>query len=392
MKKKVLFCIRDFNHGGIPKSLQNLLSLIDKDKYDITIFCAWQQGYYKQVFEKYSVIPQDKLMFLFCVNYKSLSGFTLVKALLIKILAKIWLKLNVDIFDAYLRRIARKTAAAGNYDDAVAFAEGWITNLVSYMDAIPRKIAWIHMDYKRVLAYDKGKNNNLLYSKFDYIVSPCKFSAKSFIDIHPDFAPKVRSIKNLLDVDAIKNSAIANINDINKDNNIFSIISVGRICYEKQFYEIPRIASEVKKQFHNFKWYIVGAGSDVEVNVLKDNIKKYVVDDCVILLGEKNNPYPYIASCNLLALLSISETFSYVAYEAKILGVPVITTDFGAAYEIVENNTSVVVSKDCFASELIRLMCDSAYYNQLLQGVKNYRYDNVGILCEIETLFDQYDA
>ena len=64
-KKRILFCIRDFNLGGIPKSLENLLSLIDKDKYDITVFCAWQDGYYKHVFDKYSVLPQDKLLYWF---------------------------------------------------------------------------------------------------------------------------------------------------------------------------------------------------------------------------------------------------------------------------------------------------------------------------------------
>ena len=79
-KKKVLFCIRDFNHGGIPKSLSSLLSIIDKDKYDITLFCAFQQGYYKSVFSQYNVLPQDKLLYWFCVNYKSLSGIKKVLA------------------------------------------------------------------------------------------------------------------------------------------------------------------------------------------------------------------------------------------------------------------------------------------------------------------------
>lgn len=387
-KKRILFCIRDFNHGGIPKSLENLLSLIDRDKYDITVFCAWQDGYYKHVFDKYSVLPKDKLLYWFCVNYKSLHGIKLLKALVVKLVAKLCLKLHYDIFDIYLRKMARRLSATEKYDVAVAYAEGWITDFVSYMDSVNRKIAWIHMDYKRVLAYEKGKNYADVYSKFDYIISPCKFSAQSFIDVHPDLADKVRAIKNTLDVDSIKCNATAEITGFSFPKDSFSIVSVGRICYEKQFYEIPRIVNDVSKSYSRFKWYIIGAGSDVEVNVLKDNIKKYGVEDYVVILGAKDNPYPFISACNVVALLSISETFSYVAYEAKILGVPIISTDFGAAYEIVENNTGVVVPKDNFASELTRLMCDSAYYNQLRLGVKNYRYDNAGILCEIETLFD----
>ena len=221
-KKKVLFCIRDFNHGGIPKSLSSLLSIIDKDKYDITLFCAFQQGYYKSVFSQYNVLPQDKLLYWFCVNYKSLSGIKKVVALLFKLLCKLLLKIKIDLFDWRLKCLAKRYAFSGNYDVAIAYAEGWITRFVSFMTCINRKIAWIHMDYKRVLAYEKGNMDADIYATFDFVVSPSIFSANSFTDVFPNLAHKMVPIKNILDVDTIKNQALVAIKDSNFDNNTFA--------------------------------------------------------------------------------------------------------------------------------------------------------------------------
>lgn len=387
-KRKLLFCIKDFNHGGIPKSLENLLSLMDKEKYEISIFCAYQQGYYKSVFSKYNVLPQDKLLYWFCVNYKTLSGLRLYIALAIKTVLKLFLKLHVNLFDYHLKRLANKLVIEENYDVVIAFAEGWITKFVSNMKGVERLIAWIHMDYKRVLSYENGKDDAEIYSKFNYIVSPCCFSARSFEECHPEHVSKVLSIRNVLDVDEIKRESLVPIHDKDFSTNQFVIVSVGRICFEKQFSEIPGIVNKIKEKFVDFKWYIIGSGSDVEENVLRNEVKKYNVEDIVVLLGPKDNPYPYIAKSNLLAILSLSETFSYVAYEAKILGVPIITTNFGSACEIVEKNVGSIVTKENYADELLHIMTDKLYYKKKVDALKTYQYDNAVILNQIDGLLN----
>lgn len=388
MKKRVLFCIRDFNHGGIPKSLESLLALIDKDKYEISVFCAFHQGPYKQIFEKYNLLPQNRLFYWFCVNYRTLSGTAKIKAMVIKLVSKLFLKVNIDVFGLYQKRVARKLAASASYDVAVAYAEGFVSRFVSYMNDVSHKIAWIHMDFKRILSYEKGNDDAEIYSKFDYIVSPCKFSARSFVDVHPQLADKVRSIKNVLDVQMIKNGALEPIDDSNFSTGSFKILSVGRICYEKQFYTIPAIAKELKKHDVDFKWYVIGDGPAAEVAVLKENIRNCEVEDCVVLLGVKKNCYPYVADSDLVALLSISETFSYVAYEAKVLGVPVITTDFGAAPEIIEDGMGVIAPAELYAEQLLHLMSDKGFYDSLKENLRGYHYDNQEILCEIYSLFN----
>ena len=154
------------------------------------------------------------------------------------------------------------------------------------------------------------------------------------------------------------------------------------------FKNIPSIAAELKKMSVDFKWYIIGSGPDNEVAILKDNILKYNVEDCVILLGAKDNPYPYIAKSNLVALLSVSETFSYVAYEAKILGVPIISTDFGAASEIVDSNCGVVALKSDFHKEIYNIMTNKELYVGMIDSLKNFQYNNSELLSKIDLILN----
>ena len=44
MKKKVLFMVSSMNIGGVEKSLLSLLSVIPKDKYDVTILTLEKKG------------------------------------------------------------------------------------------------------------------------------------------------------------------------------------------------------------------------------------------------------------------------------------------------------------------------------------------------------------
>ena len=115
---------------------------------------------------------------------------------------------------------------------------------------------------------------------------------------------------------------------------------------------------------------------------------KYNVEDCVILLGAKDNPYPYIANSNLVALLSVSETFSYVAYEAKILGVPIISTDFGAASEIVDSNCGVVTPKSDFHKEIYNIMTNKELYVGMVDSLKNFQYNNSELMTKIDLILN----
>ena len=73
-------------------------------------------------------------------------------------------------------------------------------------------------------------------------------------------------------------------------------------------------------------------------------MEKYSVQDCVKWLGGKSNPYPYFKKADIYVCLSESEACPMVFKEAKLFGLPIVTTDFPSAYEFVNEEDGIISS------------------------------------------------
>lgn len=376
MKKKILFCIENFQHGGINRALENLLTVIDYSEYEPLLFVVNQEdGPYKQIFSKYLCYDKDVLLSHFCTNYRKYSGLKKYALLGIKTLRKLTARVLKDPFAIRLD-YWRKRISADSFDCVIAYAEGYITEFVSKIEC--KKVAWIHIDYKRYLVYTHNLQEKEIYSKFQNVVIPSKFAASSFEDIFPEFKDKIRVIPNSIDSDVIRKLADTNgkMLDPKFKTDLFTIISVGRICYEKRFLIIPEIADKLRKLGVKFRWYIIGDGSVPETAAMNNEIEKYKVSELVIHLGRKYNPYPYIKKSDLLVSTSLSETFSYVIFEAKSLGIPIVSADFGTAPEVLFPNEGIISSMESMAESIHKMIIDKDFYSEIQSGLVGYSYDN----------------
>lgn len=387
MRKRVLFCIENFQHGGISKALENILQLYDREKLDVGLFVVNQEdGPYKEVFAPFVKYKSDSLLTAYCTHLSTHSGIGKYALMLIKAYRKMSMKLKRDPLKQRLQSWANKIER-DSYDCVIAFAEGYITEFVSHIKG--HKSAWIHIDYKRHLHYANNIDERTIYQNFDNIMIPSQYSAKSFEEVFPSLKDKIRVIPNVINTQLCKEKSLIFSNLDNRFNTShFTIISVGRVCYEKRFFEIPRIAKSLMEKSVDFRWYIVGDGSKIETTTLYNAIVDAGVEEYVIPLGRKDNPYPYIAQSDLLASTSLSETFSYVIFEAKSLGVPVICTDFGTAPEIINDEEGIISPMDKMDSEIANLIFDKSHkYNKLKHALRFYHYDNNKILNQIYQLF-----
>lgn len=389
-KKNILFCIENYKHGGIPKALESLLAGIDHNKFNIRLFCINQEeGPYKISLQKYVVNRQNRWLWAFSTYYTEHCGLVMLWLVALKALRKVLIKLTgTDLFYRQLDKEANALSAK-HYDVIVAYAEGTVTRFVSQIEC-RKRIAWIHIDYKRNLKYIQNADETNIYKRYDHIVIPSCFSRESFKEVFPFLSARAITIPNLLDADSIRRmAACGDALDECFTTNGFTLMSVGRICYEKQFFKIPEIASRLKKCGHPFRWYIIGGGAVEEINFLKEHIRQKTVEDVVILLGAKNNPYPYIKQSDLVVCTSLSETFSYVIGEAKILGIPVVANDFGSVSEVLDEAHGIICPTDNMASVISRLMTDDSAYSRLKDNLKNYSYDNKPVLSKIYSLLGE---
>ena len=212
----------------------------------------------------------------------------------------------------------KKLLKQQHYDAVVGFSEGLPTRFVAMMNH-NNKIGWIHCDYANYLRVGSGKSELHIYDALKSIVCVSEFTREAFVNIYPSLEDKTIAIYNIIDDEMMKEKAKESMEE-HFDSSRFNIVSIGRIDPVKRLSIVPELARKVVDAGCDIRWYVIGPkGTNTELQLLRNNIVEYNVENIVIPLGEKANPYPYISNADLLVNTSISEACPYVINEAKIL-------------------------------------------------------------------------
>ena len=319
--KKILFGITGLTIGGAERVLVDLANELSKN-YDITIFTLYAKGELEK-----ELNSNVKLKSLFKYSYKEMS----------KLKQKIIVPLKVLL----LKNSIYNKNIKGNYDVEIAFLEGPITRLFSVKNKNVRKIAWVHNDIS--LVFGKGLKARLkkyldkkIYDKYNDLVfvskeNMCDFD-KTYTNLNISDEHK-KVIYNYIDKQRIIKKSLEDI-DISFKKEDINFVTVSRLVYQKGIDRIIEIHKKLIESGYNHKFYVIGDGPEREK--LENLIRGNKVENSFFLLGQKENPYPYIKNADYFCLLSRFEGYGMVLEEAKILGKPIIITDT-AAREAVED-------------------------------------------------------
>ena len=381
MKKKILFVIPDFYIGGTNKSLENLLLLIDSNIYEIRIFSLYEDGdfYYKEKVFKPYLIKKSLFYRLFHDHFWFRKFSTLVSLLFRCNASRLLHKFEIN-------RIQKKE----KFDTVIAYQESSATICVSMLRNCSNRIAWVHCELRYWLQ-DLVKGRKLEeagdYRKYDKIICVSESARQSFLSLYPQLSDKVMFIYNSVDANHIKELADDVKVNVPFSDNTFNILSVGRFSPTKQFDLIPKIVSELKKMTSKpFCWYIIASTEECLQDML-DKIEKYDVSREVILLGAKDNPYPYFKKSDLFVCTSESESFSYVIAESKVLHVPVLCNNIPVAMEVVSDEEGWICSIADMPETLSRIIeNNNSIYTKVKGKILNYQYNNHEILKKFEDI------
>lgn len=381
MKKKILFVIPDFYIGGTNKSLENLLLLVDNNIYEIRIFSLYEDGdsYYKEKVFKPYLIKKSLFYRLFHDHFWFRKFSTLVSLLFRCNASRLLHKFEIN-------RIQKKE----KFDSVIAYQESSATICVSMLRNCSNRIAWVHCELRYWLQ-DLVKGRKLEeagdYSKYDKIICVSESARQSFLSLYPHLSDKVIFIYNSVDDNHIKELADDVKANVPFSDNTFNILSVGRFSPTKQFDLIPKIVSELKKITSKpFCWYIIASTEECLQDML-EKIEKYDVSREVILLGAKDNPYPYFKKSDLFVCTSESESFSYVIAESKVLHVPVLCNNIPVAKEVVSDEEGWISSIADMPGTLSRIIDkNNGIYTSVKEKILNYQYNNHEILKKFEDI------
>lgn len=341
--KKILFVCYSLKVGGIERALVEQVNYLARAGEDVTLFLFTISGQYLCDVDKRVKIIGNMPLFKHLsltqkeAKKKSVSVYCIRTffAILVKILG----------FPTLWKILKPFIPSIGYYDIAISYTLN--VSLKSLYCGCPefvlekvksqKKIAWIHADYKR--ANIACTYNNTLYKSFDEIVNVTECMKKKF-----DTLKLIRDDKSIYIYNRFNSEQIllkAKSHEVAYVHGIMNIITVGRLEKEKGTDQLMYVAKRMHDKGIKFCWYFVGTG------VLDEWCKGFIdvnkMDVCVKLLGQKNNPYPYIKNANLFVSGSLSETFGLSILEALVLGTPSIAYKFDAINEVLDETNGLVV-------------------------------------------------
>ena len=119
-----------------------------------------------------------------------------------------------------------------------------------------------------------------------------------------------------------------------------------------------------------------------------ENIRVTNTDDCVKLLGKKENPYPYIANCDIYVQPSRYEGKSVTVREAQILGKPVIITNYPTAKSQVKDGVDGIIcniNNDSIAEAIYNLAQNKETQIEISNYLASHDYGNEN---EVEKIYE----
>lgn len=393
MKPSILIFSQAMELGGVERSLLGSLDSIDYDRYDVDLFLMRHNG------ELMSYLnPKAKLL----PEIPQYASLAVPMASLIKsgqfgvLCGRLQGKFAAQRFDKQHLNDKPSVAALTyshkytlrsmpqisdkTYDLAISF----LTPHYFARERVKAKkyAAWIHTDYT-ALSFDRD-TELAMWGKYDAICSVSEQASKSFQTAFPELAGKVQTIENVLPRELICRQAEESQTDMPSDGSIV-LLSVGRFCDAKNFDNVPDICRHIVADDLDVKWYLIGYGGDELL--IRQKIAEAGMEKRVIILGKKENPYPYMRTCNLYVQPSRYEGKAVTVREAQLLGKPVVITDYATSDSQLEDGVDgVIVPMDnagC-AAGIAALLRDPARMQQLSENCAKRDYTNSA---EVEKIY-----
>ena len=382
--------------GGAEISLIGLLNAIDYSKYDVDLFIFSHQGELMKLIPKrvnllseipiYSYIEKPMSAALMAGYYRLVAARLWAKYKYKQYCKKYHPKDGSAIFQYVANRVTPILPSLhqyGEYDLAISFLTPH--NIVLDNVTAKKKIAWIHTDYSKI---DVNAALELpVWNRYDYIVSISEDVTKTFLTTFPILKDKIVEIHNILSPSFVRcrSDENADFSEMELSKNHVKLLSVGRFSDAKNFDNVPDILKRIREKGIDAKWYIIGYGG--MESLIRQKIAEAAVEDYAILLGKKENPYPYIKACSIYVQPSRYEGNSVTVREAQMLCKPVVVTNYATAKSQINDGVDGVIvqldNEGC-ADGIVELINDKEKQHRLVEYLKTHDYGNES---EVEKIY-----
>ncbi len=307
MKKiKVVFVHYKLVCGGAEQALFDLVTLLDKEKFDVEVFVQIPGGDWDQRFLDAGV----KLVYDYSCRQPTWNP--------VKKLGNFQKKCQVSR--------ALKSGGAGLLDlccpgaDIVVDYSAWCFPEISFASGA-KSVKFIHGDPATNPVYhQEAATEQDRLKRFHRIVCVSKKAAEAFREIS-GLNETVQMHYNPLNTEEVRRKAQT---EVDLPQDVPLVCAVGRLAREKGFERLLVAHKNLLDAGICHKLVLVGDGPEQDFLIRLAQALR--VESSVIFAGYQSNPYPYMKAAKFLVSSSFTEGLPVISMEALTLGVPMVAT------------------------------------------------------------------
>ena len=299
MKKRIAFFQNEFTVGGIQKSLLNLLSNFDYDRFDVDLYLFDNDNYWES-----ELPPQLNVIYQ-------------------KPVSKLLSFLPFDIAKLFIHPDYK---GCPEYDVSIDFNSYQNCCAVGAIKAPAKKrVMWVHNDvgiklknewkYKLLWTLFKGK-----FKYYDEFVTVSDGLIEPFRKESGVKDKKITPIQNYISIKEITAKLQDEPADLVLDPDCTNFVALGRLCHQKGYDLMIDYFAEAMKTRPDLRLYIIGDGEDRQA--LTEQIERLSLSDKITLLGNQKNPFCYMKHMDAFISTSRYEGQGMNIMEAMVVGLP----------------------------------------------------------------------
>jgi glycosyltransferase involved in cell wall biosynthesis len=361
--------------GGMEIALVRLLRALDYSQVSVTLLTAEREGPLLKMIPDQVTVRHCRFTseFAYAIGVNDFSDCNMVQRVLYRFGRKLLTLYSNEKRNAvYDHAASRIVDLPKEHFDAVLDFRGYgslTTTIGTRLDAGFRatwmhdeRMEWLPLAMPYLSGYDKA-----------FCVS--ESVKRKFDELAPAYAGKAEVLYNVLDVDDIGRKASQPLpDDFTQHAN--TIVTLGRLLPQKGIDIAVKAAAQLRQRGVDFLWLVLGEGD--QRAELETMIRDYGLEQCFMLKGRVDNPYPYISAADIYVQPSRYEGYSLALQEARILAKPIVASDIPSSREqITDGRDGILVRLDenSLAEGIGRLLDDKTLRDSLSAGLRGQRFD-----------------
>ena len=371
-KIKIVFVHDQLVCGGTDQALFDLVQLLDKEKFEVSVFAQKPGGPWDQKFKDAGI----RVVYDYSCRKATWNPVVKLGNIVKKLrIAEAYRKNGKNLLDICIPEGV----------DIIASYSMWDHVLCGFSSRA-KSVKYLHgnmetnAQFRELILRDRE-----LLPKYDRIIGVSQLVTDAFINV-TGIREGVHTCFNPMNSAYVHRLAAEHV-DLPRDLPL--ICAVGRLSSEKGFERLIVIHKRLLEAGFAHRLVIVGDGED------RDYIRRIVnavdAQDSVILAGYQLNPYPYMKQSKFVVCSSFTEGLPVIAMEALCLGVPLVSSVPSVREIFGEEDCGLITENDnqSLLEGIRKMLEDEAFYQKIKDGAqrRSAYFDGQRMVREVEQVF-----